>query len=80
MSANSSSNEMIAFFLSVLEGVESTGDQPPVSAVQKPAAGSEEIKSRSVSTTENREANPLVERIAAAISKLRNRAPAKGIG
>jgi len=70
---------MIAFLLSVLEGVENAGDRPPVSAVQKPA-GSQEVKSRSVSTSEDQGANPLVDRIAAAMSILRNRAPASLIG
>ena len=79
MSAHAPPNEIVALLLSVLEGVESTGDQPPALAVQKPA-GLQEVKSRSVSTSEDRGANPLVERIAAAMSILRNRAPASLIG
>lgn len=70
---------MVAFLLSVLEGVENAGDQPPVSAVLKPAA-SQELKSRPISTSEDRGANPLVERIAEAMSILRNRARASQIG
>jgi hypothetical protein len=80
MSANSSSSEMIAVLMGVLEGIENAGDdQPPDSAIQKPD-GSEEVERKSARTTEDRGVNPLVERIAAAISILRNRAPASLIG
>jgi hypothetical protein len=76
MSADALSNEMVAFLLRVLEDVENATDEAPISTLRKPAGVRDEATSNSVSTTEDRGTNPFVERVAAAMSKLRDPAPA----
>jgi hypothetical protein len=78
MSANTSSNEMLALLLRALENAEKAQGEFPVSTLQKPADLSD-AKPRSVSATEEPGSNPLVERVAAAMLRRSNRAPTRTI-
>jgi hypothetical protein len=72
MSADALSNEMVAFLLGVLENVENAADDAPISTLRKPADVQVETESNSVSTTADPGANLFAERIAAAMTKLRD--------
>jgi hypothetical protein len=80
MSADTPSDEMVAFLLRVLENVENAADGPPISALRKSAGSQDEGKPKSVNPISDRGTNPFVERVAAAMSRLRNPAPTRMIG
>jgi len=80
MSADAPSNEMIALLLRVLEHVENAADDLPVSTLQKPAEMQVDAEPNSLSTTANGGVNLFVERVAAAMSKVRDPSPARTIG
>jgi hypothetical protein len=71
MSVDKPPNEMVAFLLGVLENVENSADEDPVSILRKPVDVQDEANSNSVSTTEDRGANRFAEQVVAAMSKLR---------
>ena len=78
MSADTPSDEMVAFLLRVLENVENAADEPPISALRKSTDSQDEGKPKSVNP--DRGTNPFVERVAAAMSRLRNPAATRMIG
>jgi hypothetical protein len=78
MSADALSNEMVAFLLRVLENVENATDDVPISTLPKPADVQVEAESNSVNTTADRGANLFAERVAAAMSILRDPARQRG--
>jgi hypothetical protein len=80
MSADALSNEMVTFLLRVLENVENAADDAPISTLRKPADVQVEGESNPVSTTADRGANLFAERIATAMSRLRDPASARTIG
>ena len=73
------SNEMAApYYVRVLERVEHTIDERPISTLRQLAKLHDEAKSKLAnSATEDRCANPFVERIATALLKLRNQGPVR---
>jgi hypothetical protein len=78
--ADSLSNDMAAL-LCVLEEFERSTGKRPISSRRQPAELHDEAKSELAnSATEDRCANPFVERIATAILKLRNQGPVGFIG
>jgi hypothetical protein len=78
MSANASSNEML-ILLRALESAEATLGLLPISSPQK-TPDVQEANSKSFSETAEWGANPLVERIAVAMSRLCDRPPTRVIG
>jgi hypothetical protein len=78
MSANASSNEMLTL-LRALESAETTSGLLPISSPKK-TPDLQEANSKSFSETAEWGANPLVERIAVAMSRLCDRPPTRVIG
>jgi hypothetical protein len=78
MSANASSNEML-ILLRALERAETTLGLLPISPPQK-TPDLQEANSKSSNGTAEWGANPLVERIAVAMSRLCDRPPTRVIG